>query len=118
MALQAKVADQVVGWKEIKCQGFKMSREGNHIIGMFKILETGDIASIPFKFPVKQKEIGKLISTLGLSNNLASLSFPEVTDEDKLGFDTVIQGRITEKKDFLNIEDFRPSDITPSDVPF
>jgi len=118
MAIQSKVAEKVVGWKEIKCQGFKMSKEGNHMVGWFTVIDTGDLATIPFKYPIKEKEIGKLIKTLGLSGNLAALSFPEVTDDDKMGFDAVIQGRITEKKDFLNIEDFKPSDSTPSDAPF
>jgi len=114
MAIGAKVAEPVKGWKEVQCQGFKMSKEGNHMMGTFKIIETGDLASVPFKYPLKRRELTGLLTALGKSLDILDLDFPETADEDKLGFDMVILGNVIEDGQYINIKGFKPSTDTPS----
>jgi len=119
MAIGAKVAEPVKGWKEVQCVGFKMSKEGNHIMGSFKVLETGDLASVPFKYPIKRREIIGLLTALSLPAEIVDLSFPETEDTDMLGFDTIILGNVMEDGQYINIKGFKPSTDTPSsNTPF
>ncbi len=116
----SKVADPLQGWMEIKCVGFQMSKEGSHIMAKFRVISTGDLASVPYKFPVRLREMNPLLKALGITDPIGELNFPEVDDSDMLGFDTVIQGNIIEDGKYLNVKGFRPSAVTPGggETPF
>jgi len=121
MAIKVEVAEDLTGWETVILKGFQMTRDGSGIRALFKVPANGELASAIFNYPIKKKEFQPLLKALGITKPFENIVLPEVDDEDKLGFDKPILGKLYYRGKWLSIKssDFKEDSIVNSnDVPF